>query len=193
MKRRMPLWAKLALSTAFGCGLLEIGLRLVTVVSPDSGHARIGRTTLVPYAPSPEIVVAWYESQAATSYFVLDPELGWSVGPGGHGPTYNSDGRGVRRASGREYPDLPAPGVVRIVTVGDSFTHGDEVADQETWQAELERLDPRLEVLNLGVGGYGTDQAFLRWRRDGAPRGGQIAILGIWPEKICRNLNVCRC
>jgi hypothetical protein len=56
----------------------------------------------------------------------------------------------------------------------------------------MERQRPELEVVNLGVPGYGTDQAFLRWRRDGAPLHPQVALLGIWPENICRNLNVVR-
>jgi hypothetical protein len=47
-------------------------------------------------------------------------------------------------------------------------------------------------VINLGVPGYGTDQAYLRWRRDGARLHPLFAVLGIWPEDICRNLNVVR-
>lgn len=191
-RSRRRAWLHLAFATVFALGLVELGLRLLTTTDPASGLARIGRTALVPFAPRADAVAGWFGSQADTRYFVLDEELGWTVGPNGSGELYNSDGRGVRRASGRDYADLPSEGVLRIVTVGDSFTHGDEVPDAATWQAALERLDPRLEVLNLGVGGYGTDQAFLRWRRDGRPRGAQIAILGIWPENVCRNLNVCR-
>jgi hypothetical protein len=47
------------------------------------------------------------------------------------------------------------------LAIGDSFTFGDEVADEQTWPACLERnLNER--VLNGGVFGYGAAQAVLR-------------------------------
>ena len=49
--------------------------------------------------------------------------------------------------------------------------------------------DPRLEVLNFGVGGYGTDQAFLRYQRDGIQFQPEIVLLGIMPENIYRLVN----
>lgn len=191
--RRRRLALKLIGSLLITLVLLEAVLRVMTSADPATGIERIAGIPLLPLRADEGVVTAWYELQQDTRYFVLDPSLGWCVGPDADvGGGYSSDSRGVRRASGRSYADDPPPGIVRIVTVGDSFTHGDEVRDGETWQAGLERLDPGLEVLNLGVGGYGTDQAFLRWRRDGRVRRGHVSVLGIWPEDICRNLNVCR-
>lgn len=48
-----------------------------------------------------------------------------------------------------------------ILAVGDSFTFGDEVSDNETWPAILERLTKK-KVINGGVFGYGLDQTYLR-------------------------------
>lgn len=48
-----------------------------------------------------------------------------------------------------------------ILAVGDSFTFGDEVADEDTWPANLER-ELGLAVLNGGVPAYGFDQTVLR-------------------------------
>ena len=48
-----------------------------------------------------------------------------------------------------------------ILVVGDSFTFGDEVDDDETWPAYLQKLAGR-PVLNGGVFAYGVDQAVLR-------------------------------
>ena len=47
-----------------------------------------------------------------------------------------------------------------ILAVGDSFTAGSDVAEHETYPAQLEGLlgGP---VINAGVGGYGTDQMIL--------------------------------
>lgn len=51
-----------------------------------------------------------------------------------------------------------------LLAVGDSFTFGEEVNDDETWPAYLEHLlgEP---VLNAGVFGYGFDQIALRAER----------------------------
>ncbi|MFA5260922.1 MAG: hypothetical protein WC450_06815 [Candidatus Omnitrophota bacterium] len=50
---------------------------------------------------------------------------------------------------------------LRILVVGDSYAFGDEVADNETWPAQLELLT-NYEVLNAGVSSFGFDQIILR-------------------------------
>src|SRR5262249_7733084 len=54
-------------------------------------------------------------------------------------------------------PPLPAD----VLVVGDSYTFGDQVSDNETWPACLERKLGR-GVDNGGVTGYGTAQALRR-------------------------------
>ena len=61
-------------------------------------------------------------------------------------------------------PHPKAPGVFRVAVVGDSFTFGTGVDDDETWEAVLAsglvaRGAP-VEILNAGVPGYGFDQVF---------------------------------
>ena len=51
-----------------------------------------------------------------------------------------------------------------ILVVGDSYAHGDEVSDEETWAALLQPLAHRRTV-NAGVSGYGLDQIVLRAER----------------------------
>jgi len=124
---------------------------------------------------------------------VPDDELGWVVAKNGkYKVEYESNAQGVRAPADRVYTTVPQPGKVRIVAVGDSFTHCDEVKNDETWEAALEGLRNDLEVLNLGVPGFGTDQAMMRYRRDGVRFRPHISILGIWTENICRNLNIVR-
>jgi len=48
--------------------------------------------------------------------------------------------------------------------VGDSFTFGDKVEDQQTWPAFLES-QLALRAINAGVSGYGLDQSVLRARQ----------------------------
>lgn len=50
-----------------------------------------------------------------------------------------------------------------IVAVGDSYTFGDEVNNEETWPAYLQVLTGK-HVVNGGVFGYGIDQTVLRGR-----------------------------
>jgi hypothetical protein len=58
----------------------------------------------------------------------------------------------------------PASAGGAILAVGDSFVFGDQVSDDETWPAILERRLKR-RVVNGGVSGYGTAQAVLRAER----------------------------
>src|SRR5262245_5906106 len=88
-----------------------------------------------------------------------DPLLGWRQRANVRWGEYTMGDLGVRMNSGAESRRPLAPGAV--VAVGDSFTAGSEVADAETWPAQLERLIGR-PVINAGVGGYGTDQMILR-------------------------------
>lgn len=95
----------------------------------------------------------------------FDTELGWTNRPGRASVLPIVIGEQGARG-GRDYSPEPAEGVLRLACFGTSFVFGSEVADEETWCAQLEELDPRLEALNFGVGGYGTGQALLRMRRE---------------------------
>ncbi len=121
-------------------------------------------------------------------YSEFDPLLGWRPRPAsasGEGRVHVNS-RGLRGT--REYePGIPA-GRRRVVACGDSFTFCEEVADAEAWPAQLEALWPACEVLNLGCGGYGTDQALLRLRNaDLGPV--DAVVVGLLLENIGRNVN----
>ena len=76
-----------------------------------------------------------------------------------------------------------------ILVAGDSYTHGDEVADHATYPAELERL-LAVPVANLGVGGYGPEQALLKLEGliDRFPKA-RVAVLSIMYENTRRMVN----
>lgn len=120
---------------------------------------------------------------------LYDSELGWT----NRLSSRSADGRVSFNTLGargtREYARQRPSGAQRIVAFGDSYTFGDEVADAEAWPAQLEGLDPAIEVLNFGVAGYGTDQALLRFRRDGRGFEADVALLGMLIENIGRNVN----
>ncbi len=60
-----------------------------------------------------------------------------------------------------------SPGRIRLLCSGDSFAFGVGVGDEETWCHLLTRRNEILETVNLGGPGYGIDQAYLRYARDG--------------------------
>jgi hypothetical protein len=75
--------------------------------------------------------------------------------------------------------------------VGDSFTFGLEVRYEDTWPRQLERLlGPEFQVLNFGVDGYGVDQAYLRYRRDGLAWRPEIVVLGVIDDDFRRTMCV---
>jgi hypothetical protein len=53
----------------------------------------------------------------------------------------------------------------------------------------MEQKNPDLEVMNFGVGGYGTDQAWLRYQQKGKRFKPDIVLIGFMVENINRNVN----
>ena len=122
---------------------------------------------------------------AARSF--LDPHLGWCPRPNSTTAKglYAFDVFGGR-ASDRPFPETSAAGVRRVVAVGCSFTRGDEVPGDQTWAAYLHDGRGDLDLANLGMGGYGLDQAQLRFVRDGLPLAPDEAWIGWVPSVTLR-------
>ncbi len=87
-----------------------------------------------------------------------------------------------------EFTEQPADGTTRIVLIGDSFAFGEEVADHETFAHQLEELLPQVEVLNLGVHGYGHDQMLVYLREEGLRYHPDIVIVGFVQDDMERNM-----
>lgn len=75
---------------------------------------------------------------------------------------------------------------IRIVTLGDSFTYGDEVNDSSTYPAQLQTLLHNSKVYNLGVSGYGIDQMLWRLQNHIARIRPHIVIVSPIAEDIGR-------
>ncbi len=119
----------------------------------------------------------------------LHPELGWVPAPNLrklklNGARINTNSAGMRGA--REYP-LERTGAPRIVAVGDSFTFGQCVGDDQSFPGRLEQLLPESEVLNLGVMGYGHDQSLQRLRVHGLAYRPDVVLLGFHRMDMARN------
>lgn len=123
-------------------------------------------------------------------YTTLDPQLGWTIRKNGRFGDHTANSLGIR--SSREYSFQPPEAVVRVAAFGDSFTHGSEVANDQAWTALMEETGHDLEVLNFGVGAYGTDQAYLRYRELGKKFDPDVVFIGFMTENIFRNVNTFR-
>ena len=93
-----------------------------------------------------------------------DARYGWALLPskttllGASQVRYAVDAWGDRAASDRAAPDPARPS---LIVAGESIAFGYGLEYEQTFAAALGRkLD--LQVVNVGVGGYGTDQAALR-------------------------------
>jgi hypothetical protein len=137
-------------SIVAGLVAMELGLRLVL-----GGWAGLTHwPNLVAEARS----VSW--AAGSDSRAVPDPRLGFVGRPG-----YRS-GNGELSYDARSLRPTPPPAGVTlaeppILVVGDSFAHGDEVRDDESWPARLQGLIGR-RVVNAAMSGYGIDQMVLR-------------------------------
>lgn len=125
------------------------------------------------------------------SHTTYDAELGWVSQPStsiadlyGPGRSITTNSQGFR--GHREYPKEVPSGKIRIICSGDSFTLGYGVGDEDTWCAQLEANNPGLEVINMGQGGYGLDQSYLWYSRDGRTLDHQVHVFAIIYEDLNR-------
>jgi hypothetical protein len=123
----------------------------------------------------------------------FDPELGYIAG--NYMP---ADGIDKSRTIGTVQPNGARTSFVyagrkcRINTYGDSFTHGNQVNDAETWQ---EYLAGHLgePIRNFGVGGYGVYQSYRRMvREERTSHQAEYLILYVWGDDHIRSLLRCR-
>ena len=128
---------------------------------------------------------------AHDTYIAFDQTLGWTIAPSttraSGSVKYTSNSAGMR--SSREYALEPPPSGVRLAAFGDSFTHCDDVENDECWTAQLEAAVPGTEVLNFGVSGYAPDQAWMRYQQEGRAYHPCAVLIGFMVENVNRVVN----
>lgn len=98
-------------------------------------------------------------------YYEADPHTGFRLKPNGIGHfqmgiSANANSMGLRD---REFSLKKPAGTFRILVIGDSFTVGANVREEQTYAKALERKlrdawGPNIEVVNSGVGGWNPPQ-----------------------------------
>ena len=201
--KRLRLIAKFLISAAWLVVILEVAPRLFLTPTHLLSHGR-----LLGYDDSSwrllwvmrhqlhveqTITPATANLPRTGEYDEYSPTRGWAVKPSlnnttpfGEGKFVNTNSKGLRGKT--EYGYARVPGKKRILVLGDSFTFGTEVSDDETFSHYLESDLPDTEVLNLGVQGYGQDQMLLYLKNEGIKYRPDIVVLGFVFVDAYRNL-----
>jgi hypothetical protein len=119
---------------------------------------------------------------SARLHGVMHPVLGWCSKTSFRSATYNSNSQALRGV--REYSPAPGPDVLRVAAFGSSIVECSEVDDANSWPALIESANPDMEVLNYGVAGYGSDQAYLRYLAEGKQLAPKVVLLGFTSDAI---------
>lgn len=113
--------------------------------------------------------------------YIFDERLGWRNIPNWrsttHGQTLSINSKGLRD---REYPLEKPDGIKRILVLGDSFTWGYGVADEQVYTEVLEQRLSAFEVINTGVSGWGTDQEYLFLVNEGTLYSPDVVVLAFF-------------
>lgn len=172
--------ALLLTSFAFALAALEIAIRARAVPIPDHVHFSDG----------------WWKERwqrfdrymNPREFVDIDPELGWVPAPDLEDVPYQGARISTNAAGMRGPREVePVKERPRVVAIGDSYTFGQCVGDEETFPARLQQRLPGAEVLNLGVMGYAHGQMLMRLRRDGLPHDPDVVLLGFHPMDIRRS------
>lgn len=189
---KISLRAKLLLVTvpvALALLAMELALRWLCTRDAD-GNLWFRSTHLKPYRVTVRgatQVLARYGAEGRSG-LLYDAELGWT-----QRPSVAEHNSGGFISSAPEVAVGRTPGRVRIALFGGSFTQGNF---QHGWwrklESELRAGGVDAEVLNFGVAGYGMDQAFLHWRKDGAAYRPDIVVFGFCAANCYDNGNLVR-
>lgn len=91
-----------------------------------------------------------------------------------------------------ERPVQKVPGTYRILLLGDSFVEAMQVPLEQTFARRLEAALNRpggapVEVISMGVSGYGTASQYLWYRDDGRAYQPDLVLLSFYPGNDVRN------
>lgn len=119
-------------------------------------------------------------------YMRYDDVTGWTARPGaskrhrdsraGFDVVYHINDQGFR---GRLHEQQKPKGVRRVVVLGDSNGFGWGISEDNHFAAILDKSSEDVEVINLSLSGYGTDQEYLRFIKEGIAFNPDVVILQV--------------
>lgn len=154
-------------SVVVGLGVAELVLRAFVPAMAAGSAARFALDPDLIYRLAPDNVVTWSSSEFTE--------------------TSHTNALGLRGVALGAKPE----GTRRILAIGDSFTYGHGVQDDETYPAVVERVlrgrGHDVEVVNAGVPGYSTDQAYAWALRDGLALDPDVLLVGVHCSDVSDN------
>ena len=113
-----------------------------------------------------------YVNPEQGAFWEYDSRLGWHHRPGQRGRFAKEqfDTSVVINQHGlrdHDYPEQRVDGMERVLVLGDSFTWGFGVEQQQIFTEVIEKSEQGLEVINAGVSGYSPDQELIWLREQG--------------------------
>ena len=175
-------------------------------VGAKAGLARLGRVFLVAlwFLVLPILGLILIEGTSSLVLFALklrsgpvriymepDSLLGWVSQPNVNIPDLYGPGVYLRtnaqrfRSNHDIAPRVPS-GRVRMICSGDSFTLGSGVDNDHTWCQRLAAQHAGIETVNMAQGGYGIDQAYLWYKRDGVVLEHQVHLFAFITNDFAR-------
>ena len=131
------------------------------------------------------------------SFAIFDPELGWSYIPN-KSTIHKVGGEKIRKPVHFERNAIRVPRSgfqfdnqrPSVLFIGGSFTMGHGLSYEESFVGTFDAFDEvKFQVVNLGVQGYGTDQALLALKRHMTKFNVKIVVYTFIEDHILRNGN----
>ncbi len=128
-----------------------------------------------------------------TKFWKHDSRYGWAHNPGASGyfETFGIQAFVTINSKGFRGPEIEHardPKRQRVLVLGDSYVWGYGVKDDEVFTERLRNAMPEVEIVNLGVSGYGTDQELLLYRDEGYKYKADLVIIVVTENDPIGNL-----
>ena len=136
------------------------------------------------------------EANNSFHFYQYDEMLGWVPKPNAEGIYAMSDSKtqieiNSKGLRDQDYDYKKPEGIKRIVVLGDSFTWGYGVEEKNIFTEILEdELLKNIQVINMGVSGYGNDQELLFFKKDGIRYNPDLVVVAFYVgNDIINNIN----
>lgn len=147
-----------------------IGIMVVTLLIEGSARIFASMLGVSPYMKYDE-VVGWTAEPGITKHH-KNPSFGFDV-------SYSINSSGFR---GSPHEIRKPPGVYRIMILGDSNGFGWGISESKHFSAILANKLKNVQVINLSLSGYGTDQEYLRFTKEGIAYDPDLVIVQVTPN-----------
>ena len=129
-----------------------------------------------------------------TGFHEYDPELGWKLIPDYRSRFVHRDFNVEVRTNSdglrdEEYSTQKNDDTIRVVSLGDSFTWGWGVENDEVYMQVAEDSLDGFEIINMGQNGYGTGQELLLYKRLGHAFSPDLVALGFFYNDLTDNVS----